>query len=82
MTNLQRYTWDQAQIAGLASARGFMAMEIPAPTVRMWAARGLITAVAKAPGGAHLYLISEVSEVAGRPKRRPGRPKTLHKAAK
>lgn len=71
--NLPRYTWDQAQILRLATARGFTAMHIPPATVRRWAADGLLTAVGKAPGGAHLYSIAEVAAVADRPKAKPGR---------
>lgn len=69
----QAMTWDQAEILRLATARGFTALGIPAATVRWWASKGLITAVGKAPGGAHLYAISDVSEVAARPKKKPGR---------
>lgn len=61
MTNLQTYTWDQAAIAGLATARGFSALNIPATTIRKWASRGRILAAGKAPGGAHLYSIADVS---------------------
>lgn len=70
---LNRYTWDQAEIARLATANGFKALNIPPGTIRAWASAGLIHAVGKAPGGAHLYDIGEVSAVADRPKRRPGR---------
>lgn len=75
MTGLQRYTWDQAEVLGFATARGFQAFGIDASTVRHWAADGLITATGKAPGGAHLYDISAVSAVADRPRARAGRPK-------
>lgn len=81
MTTLPAYTWDQAGILRLASARGFGAFNIPAGTIRAWASQGLITAVGKAPGGAHLYQIAEVSEVAGRPRQRPG-PRPLHNTPK
>lgn len=67
---LDKYTWDQAHVACLATANGFKALDIPAGTVRWWAAEGLIHAVGKAPGGAHLYDIGEVSAVADRPERR------------
>lgn len=73
MNDLPRYTWDQAHILGLATARGFTALQIPATTVRRWASAGLLTASGKAPGGAHLYSIAEVSAVADRPKDKPGR---------
>lgn len=82
MTKLPAYTWDQATILGLATARGFQALEIPAGTVRAWASEGLITAVGKAPGGAHLYGIAEVSAVADRTRKPPGRPRSLHNAPK
>lgn len=72
-TDLQSMTWDQAEMLGLATARGFQAFDIPAATVRWWASQGLITAAGKAPGGAHLYSIAEVSAVAARPRARPGR---------
>lgn len=71
---LPAYTWDQAQILGLATARGFRAFAIAPATVRSWASQGLLTAVGKAPGGAHLYRIADVSAVAGRPRKKPGRP--------
>lgn len=70
---LDLYTWDQAQILGLATANGFNALGIKPATVRWWASQDLITAVGKAPGGAHLYEISAVSAAADRPKHRPGR---------
>jgi hypothetical protein len=70
--NLPRYTWDEAAILRLATARGFQALRIQAATVRGWASEGLITSVGKAPGGAHLYSIEEVSAVAARPRRTPG----------
>lgn len=73
MTELSRYTWSQANILGLATARGFKAIGVKDSTVRHWASDGLITAVGKGPGGAHLYKIDEVSEVADRPRRKPGR---------
>ena len=71
--NLPRYTWDQAHILGLATARGCRALGVNPATIRRWASTGLITAVGKAPGGAHLYRIAEVSVVADRPRRKPGR---------
>lgn len=75
MNQLPRYTWDQAQAARLATARGFAVLGIPAGTVRAWASQGLIHAAGKAPGGAHLYDIAEVSAVADRPRKTPGRRK-------
>ena len=82
MTDLPRYTWDQAAILNLATARGFQAIGIPAATVRGWAADGVVTAVGKAPGGAHLYLIAEVSAAVDRPRRQVGRPRALHNPRK
>lgn len=82
MNHLPRYTWDQATICRLATAHGFRALGIPASTVRGWAATGLIVAVGKAPGGAHLYDIAKVSEVADRPRKPAGRPRSLHTAPK
>lgn len=73
MMTLPKYTWDQAHILSLATARGFSAFEIPAATIRRWAADGLLTAAGKAPGGAHLYSIAEVSAVADRQRNKPGR---------
>ena len=58
---LPRYTWNQAQILGLATARGFIALGLKPATIRQWAKRNHITAVGKAPGGAHLYSISAIS---------------------
>lgn len=81
MKTLERYTWDQACIAGLATPQGFPAIGIAAATVRRWASDGLVTAAGVAPNGAKLYNIADVSAVADRPKRRPGRPRrsgTLH----
>lgn len=72
---LDRYTWDQATIAHLATAEGFKYFAIPAATVRWWASQGLIEAVGKAPGGAHLYSIPAVSAVADRPRKKAGRPR-------
>jgi hypothetical protein len=72
--SLDAYTWDQAAIAGLATANGFRAFNINPATIRWWASQGLVTAVGKAPGGAHLYSIAEVSAAADRPRRKPGRP--------
>jgi hypothetical protein len=60
MSDLDRYTWDQATIAGLATARGFMVYAIPAVTIRRWAHEGHIHATGKAPGGAHLYHVPTV----------------------
>lgn len=71
---LDAYTWDQAAIAQLATANGFRALGINPATVRWWASQGLITAAGKAPGGAHLYSISDVSSAAERPRKKPGRP--------
>ena len=62
--NLNRITWRQAHTSGYATARGFAAIGIPAGTIRRWAHEHRIEAVAKAPGGAHLYSIREVSVVA------------------
>lgn len=73
--NLDAYTWDQAAAARLATARGFTALGIAPGTIRAWASTGLIHAAGKAPGGAHLYDISEVSEVADRPRLKVGRPR-------
>lgn len=69
--NLQRLTWTQAGDAHLATARGFGALNIPAGTIRRWAHEHRITPHGKAPGGAHLYSIREVSEVAETMKTRP-----------
>lgn len=75
MKTLPRYTWDQATILNLATARAFTVLGVPAGTVRAWASEGLIRAVGKAPGGAHLYQIAEVSAVADRPRKTRGRRK-------
>lgn len=64
--NLANYTWDQAHIAGLATANGFRALNIAPGTIRSWASRGHITPAGKAPGGAHLYPIAQVAEQATR----------------
>lgn len=61
---LPRYTWDQAEVLRLATARGFRGVGIPASTVRRWAHEGRLTAAGKAPGGAHLYPIDEVLRLA------------------
>lgn len=61
---MNRLTWTQAQQQQLATARGFNALGIPAGTIRRWAHEHRIQAVAKAPGGAHLYSIQKVSVVA------------------
>jgi hypothetical protein len=63
---LTRYTWDQATVLGLATARGFGALGLNAATIRKWASRGHITAAGKAPGGAHLYAITAVTRHAER----------------
>lgn len=68
---LLRISWAEAEGRRLATARGFGAFEIPASTIRRWAHEQRITAVAKAPGGAHLYEIHEVSVVAGTMNHRP-----------
>lgn len=81
MTALQRYSWDQAEIARLATANGFRALGIAPATIRHWASEGLITAVGKAPGGAHLYDIARVSAVADRPRRKAGRPRSERRVA-
>jgi hypothetical protein len=73
--NLASYTWDQATICRLATARGFKAFGIAPSTVRTWAKQGLITPAGKAPGGAHLYPIADVAAAAERPRRKPGRPR-------
>jgi hypothetical protein len=57
---LPAYTWDQADMLGLATARGFNAVGLPPTRIRKWASRHQITAVGKAPGGAHLYRVSDV----------------------
>lgn len=64
--SLAKISWAEAHARRLATARGFGALEIPAGTIRRWAHEHRITAVAKAPGGAHLYEIHEVSVVAER----------------
>lgn len=61
---LTRITWAEAEHRRLATARGFGALDIPAGTIRRWAHEDRIAAVAKAPGGAHLYDIQKVSVVA------------------
>lgn len=61
---LNRITWTEAQNQQLATARGFKALKIPAGTIRRWAHEQRISAVAKAPGGAHLYSIQKVSALA------------------
>lgn len=61
---LPRYTWDQAHILGLATARGFKALGIPAATIRTWAAAGRVTPAGKAPGGAFLFEIAAVTRLA------------------
>lgn len=61
---MNRLTWHQATEQHLATARGFTALGIPAGTIRRWASEKRITAHGKAPGGAHLYNIRDVSEVA------------------
>lgn len=63
---LPHYSWDQAFIAGLATAKGFAALGLEPATIRKWASRGHITAIAKAPGGAHLYAIATVTRHAER----------------
>jgi len=72
MIRLPRYTWDQATILQLATANGFKALGLNPATIRWWAAQGLITAIGKAPGGAHLYSIGEVSAASDRPRQKPG----------
>lgn len=64
--DLPTYTWDQAHILGLATANGFQALGLNAATIRKWASRGHITPAGKAPGGAHLYPIQEVTRHADR----------------
>lgn len=66
--SLPRYTWDQADMLGLATANGFQAVGIKAATIRKWASRpkNPIRAVGKAPGGAHLYVIKDVTRHAQR----------------
>ena len=61
--DLPRYTWDQAHEKGLATAAGFSAVGIAASTIRRWAAKDIVHPVAKAPGGAFLFAIDEVSVV-------------------
>jgi hypothetical protein len=61
MTTLPAYTWDQATLLGLATAKGFRALGLKPSTIRKWASRHHIVAVGKAPGGAHLYLIVSVT---------------------
>jgi hypothetical protein len=68
---LARISWPEAQDRRLATARGFAAFEIPAGTIRRWAHEHKLSAVAKAPGGAHLYEIQEVSALAERMKHTP-----------
>lgn len=60
---LPAMTWAQANNSLLATARGFGALGMTASTIRRWAHEDRISAVGKAPGGAHLYSIREVSEV-------------------
>jgi hypothetical protein len=59
---LPQCTWNAAEQRHLATARAFTALGIPASTIRSWASHGLLHAVAKAPGGAHLYRIRDVLE--------------------
>jgi hypothetical protein len=66
MSDLQRMSWDQAAVLGLATANGFKAVDIKPATIRKWASRGEFKARGKAPGGAHLYSIEEVSAHARR----------------
>lgn len=69
--NLPALTWAEAERRHLATARGFTALNIPPGTIRRWAHEQRITAIAKAPRGAHLYDIAVVSEVAETLNHRP-----------
>ncbi len=80
-SDLPRYTWDQAHILRLGTAAGFAQFDIAASTIRCWALDGIVTPVGKAPGGAHLYSIAEVSEAADRPRKPAGRPRVLAQPA-
>lgn len=53
--NLDRYTWDQAEIIGAWSPAAFAAVGIKAATIRKWATRGHIIAVGIGPNGCKLY---------------------------
>lgn len=60
MSELQRYTWDQAKALHAWSPSAFVAVGIKASTVRKWASRGHIAAVGVGPNGCKLYLFEEV----------------------
>lgn len=74
---LPRLTWQQAHQQHLATTQAFTALGINPATIRKWASQGLIHARGKAPGGAHLYAITDVTTTHARPRKKPGR-KTPH----
>ena len=63
--DLPRYTWDQAHILRLGTARGFQVYGIPPSTIRRWHHEGRIKPSGKAPGGALLFSSDEVARVSG-----------------
>ena len=64
--NLDRYTWDQAELIGAWSPAAFAAVGIKPATIRQWAARGHITPVGQGPNGCKLYSYDAVVRHADR----------------
>lgn len=78
--DLQRYTWDQAAIAGMCSSDSFTALGYNPSTVRRWAMCGHIKPAGKGPNGAILYLVADVVQAAKRERQKsPGRPAKAHR---
>lgn len=57
---LQRITWDQAEILRLSTLQGFSKLGMNPGVLRKWSAEGKLHPVAKAPGGAFLFHIPTV----------------------
>jgi hypothetical protein len=66
MTDLPRYTWDQAEILRLWPPASFAAVGINPTTVRKWASRGHIKAAGQGPNGCRLYPYGAVVAYADR----------------
>ena len=78
MSDLPRYTWNQADLLGLHPAQAFEAFGIAAGTVRRWASEGHIEQAGIGPKGHKLYTYADVLQHAEACGWRPRRSVRIH----
>jgi hypothetical protein len=80
VTDLPRYTDDEAFALGLHPANAFRAFSLAPGTIRAWASAGHIQARGIGARGARLYVVAEVAAYSKRDLKRPG-PRRLSSVA-